>query len=158
MLKVNGIKVLALVVISSESPQEGWLRPAKDWRNHFNWFVLRYLCSVYTCQRLALSTGVWHSYSYWPVYYTVRKMNLILRPIERRPQMQFSMARRFKLQLLRRYSVKFYKMRNITLGPPWLDKLKNTGGRRTSILRICSLWLYHCATITCDLSRIFKKI
>jgi hypothetical protein len=49
---------------------------------------------------------------------TVRKMDLILRPIERRPQMQFSMARRFKLQLLRRYSVKFYKMRNITLGSP----------------------------------------
>jgi hypothetical protein len=36
------------------------------------------------------------------VPYTVRKMDLILRPIERRPQMQFSMARRFKLQLLRR--------------------------------------------------------
>ncbi len=33
---------------------------------------------------------------------TVRKMDLILRPIERRPQMQFSMVRRFKLQLLRR--------------------------------------------------------
>jgi hypothetical protein len=82
--------------------------------------------------------------------HTVCKMDLILRPIERRPQMQFSMARRFKLQLLRRYSVKFYKMRNITLGPPWLDKLKNTGGRRTSILWICSLWLYHCATATCD--------
>ncbi len=41
--------------------------------------------------------------------------------------MQFSKARRFKLQLLRRYSVKFYKMRNFTLGTPWLDKLKNTG-------------------------------
>jgi hypothetical protein len=50
--------------------------------------------------------------------YTVRKMDLILRPIERRPQMQFSIARRFKLQLLRRYSVKFYKMRNFTLGLP----------------------------------------
>ncbi len=50
------------------------------------------------------------------VVYTVRKMDLILRPIERRPQMQFSMARRFKLQLLRRYSVKFFsKMRNFTL-------------------------------------------
>jgi hypothetical protein len=49
---------------------------------------------------------------------TVRKMDLILRSIERRPQMQFSMARRFMLQLLRRYSVKFCKMRNFTLGPP----------------------------------------
>jgi hypothetical protein len=28
---------------------------------------------------------------------TVRKMNLILRSIERRPQMQFSMGRKFKL-------------------------------------------------------------
>ncbi len=82
--------------------------------------------------------------------YTVRKMDLILRPIERRPQMQLSMARRFKLQLLLRYNVKFYKMRNFMLGPPWLGKLKNTGRRRTSILKICSLWLYHCATVTCD--------
>jgi hypothetical protein len=32
--------------------------------------------------------------------------------------MQFSMARRFKLQLLLRYSVKFCKMRNFTLDAP----------------------------------------
>ncbi len=50
--------------------------------------------------------------------HTVRKMDPILRSIERRPQMQFSMARRFKLQLLRRYSVKFCKMCNFTLGAP----------------------------------------
>jgi hypothetical protein len=50
--------------------------------------------------------------------YTVRKTDLILRSIERRPQMQFSMARRFMLQLLRRYSVKFCKMHNFTLGAP----------------------------------------
>jgi hypothetical protein len=49
---------------------------------------------------------------------TVRKMDRILRSIERRPQMQFSMARRFKLQLLCRYSVKFCKMRSFTLGEP----------------------------------------
>jgi hypothetical protein len=49
---------------------------------------------------------------------TVRKKDLILRPIERRPQMQFSIARRFKPKLLRRYSVKFSKMRNFTLGKP----------------------------------------
>jgi hypothetical protein len=49
---------------------------------------------------------------------TVRKMDLILHSIQRRPQMQFPMARRFKLQLLRRYSVKFSKMRNFTLGSP----------------------------------------
>ncbi len=86
---------------------------------------------------------------------TVRKMDLILRPIERRPQMQFSMARRFKLQLLRRYSVKFSKMHKFALGTPWLGKLKNTGRRRTSILRICSLWLWHCATVTCDTRAVF---
>jgi hypothetical protein len=89
--------------------------------------------------------------------YTVRKMDLILRPIERRPQMQFSMAHRFKLQLLRRYSVKFSKMRIFTLGTLWLGKLKNTGWRRTSILRICSLWLYHCATVICDTRTVFFK-
>ncbi len=50
--------------------------------------------------------------------YTVRKMDLILHSIQRRPQMQFSMGRRFMLQLLRRYSVKFCKMLNFTLGPP----------------------------------------
>ncbi len=54
----------------------------------------------------------------WCSRYTVRKMDLILRPIERRPQMQFSIARRFKLMLLRRYSVKFSKMRNFMLGTP----------------------------------------
>jgi hypothetical protein len=42
--------------------------------------------------------------------YTVRKMNLILRSLERRPQMQFSMARKFKLRQLRRYGVKPSKM------------------------------------------------
>ncbi len=81
---------------------------------------------------------------------TVRKMNLILRPIERRPQMQFSIARRFRLKLLRRYSVKFSKMRNITLGSPGLGKLKNTGGTRTNNPWICSLRLCPCATVTCE--------
>jgi hypothetical protein len=51
--------------------------------------------------------------------------------------MQFSMARRFKLQLLRRYSVKFSKMRNFTLETLRLDKLKSTGGRGTNIP-----WIY----------------
>jgi hypothetical protein len=32
--------------------------------------------------------------------------------------MQLSIARRFKLQLLRRHRVKFSKMRNFTLGMP----------------------------------------
>jgi hypothetical protein len=38
--------------------------------------------------------------------YTVRKMGLILRSIERMLKMQFSMARKFTLQPLRRYDVK----------------------------------------------------
>jgi hypothetical protein len=62
--------------------------------------------------------------------------------------MQFSMARRFMLQLLRRYSVKFCKMRNFTLDTLRLDKLKSTGRRQTNILWIYSLRLYHCATGT----------
>jgi hypothetical protein len=41
-------------------------------------------------------------------------MDLILRSIERMLQTQLSMARRFKLQVLRRYNVKFSKMRNFT--------------------------------------------
>jgi hypothetical protein len=54
-------------------------------------------------------------------------MDLILRSIERMLQTQVSMARRFKLQVLRRYNVKFYKMRKFTLKIPWLDKPKITG-------------------------------
>ncbi len=50
--------------------------------------------------------------------FTVRKMDLILRSIERMLQTQLSMARRFKLQVLRRYNVKFSKMRNFTLETP----------------------------------------
>jgi hypothetical protein len=68
--------------------------------------------------------------------------------------MQFSMARRFMLQLLRRYSVKFCKMRNLMLGAPCIGKLKNTGGRRTNNLWIYCLQLYHCATVTCKMEAI----
>ncbi len=89
--------------------------------------------------------------------HTVRKMDLILRSIQRRPKMQFSMARMFKLQLLRRYSVKFSKMRNFTLGSPWLGKLKNTGGRRTINPWISSPRLYPCATVTCKKLSMFLK-
>ncbi len=56
--------------------------------------------------------------------YTVRKKNLILRSIERRPQMQFSMARKFPLQRLRRYSVKHSKKLNFTLDVLWPRKTK----------------------------------
>ncbi len=38
--------------------------------------------------------------------YTVRKMDLILRSLERMLKMQFSMARNFTLHPLRRYDVK----------------------------------------------------
>ncbi len=80
--------------------------------------------------------------------YTVRKMDLILRSIERMLQTQLSMARRFKLPVLRRYNVKFSKMRYFTLETLRLDKLKRTGGRRTNIPWIYSPRLYHCATGT----------
>ncbi len=46
--------------------------------------------------------------------HTVRKKDLILRSIERRPQMQFCMACKFPLWWFRRYSVKHSKMRNFT--------------------------------------------
>jgi hypothetical protein len=52
-------------------------------------------------------------------------------------QTQLSMARRFKLQVLRRYNVKFSKMHNFTLETLRLDKLKSTGRRRTNIP-----WIY----------------
>ncbi len=55
---------------------------------------------------------------------TVRKKDLILHSIERRPQMQFSMARKFPLWRLRRYSVKHFKMRNFTFDALWPRKTK----------------------------------
>ncbi len=65
---------------------------------------------------------------------TVCKMNLILRSIERRPQMQFSMARKFKLQQLRRYSVKPSKMCKYA---PHLAYVYASAARKfTHILRI----------------------
>jgi hypothetical protein len=90
------------------------------------------------CQRQCIKLVCFDHVAQAPTY-TVRKMDLILRSIQGRPQMQFSMVRKFKLQLLRRYSVKFSKMRNFTLGSPW----------------ICSLRLYPCATITYDMLAIF---
>jgi|688.fasta_scaffold1772350_1 hypothetical protein len=50
--------------------------------------------------------------------FTVHKMGLILRSLERRPQMKFSMSRKFILQLLRRYNVKHSKTRNFMLDAP----------------------------------------
>ncbi len=75
-------------------------------------------------------------------------MDLILRSIERMLQTQLSMARRFELQVLCRYNVKFSKMRNFTLETLRLDKLKSRGGRQTDIPWIHSPRLYHCATGT----------
>jgi hypothetical protein len=53
-----------------------------------------------------------------PLLFTVHKIGLILRSIERRPQMKFSMARKFILQLLGRYNVKHSEMRNFLLDAP----------------------------------------
>jgi hypothetical protein len=97
-------------------------------------------CTMYTPLRYApllLTPFILPSFSL-TLAYTVRKMDLILRSIERMLQTQLSMARRFKLQVLRRYNVKFSKLRKFTLEMLRLDKLKSTGGRRTNILRICS--------------------
>ncbi len=82
----------------------------------------------------------------WNHKYTVRKMDLILRSKERMLQTQLSSAHRFKLQVLGRYNVKFYKMRKFPLETPWLHKLKSTGGRWTNILWISSPGLYHHTT------------
>ncbi len=61
---------------------------------------------------------------------TVREMDLI----ERMLQTQLSMARRFKLQVLRRYNAKFSKMHNFTLNTLRLDKLRQqAGGKQTSL-------------------------
>jgi len=46
--------------------------------------------------------------------HTVRTIDLILRSIERRPQMQLSIARKFPLRLLRLYRVNHSKMREST--------------------------------------------
>jgi hypothetical protein len=49
---------------------------------------------------------------------TTLYINLILRSLEWMLQKQFSVARRFKLQVLRRYNLKFYEMRNFALDTP----------------------------------------
>jgi hypothetical protein len=59
--------------------------------------------------------------------YTVRKMGLILRPIERMLKMQFSMARKFPLPPLHRYDVKPSKKphkRNLPFDMPCPEKTK----------------------------------
>ncbi len=59
--------------------------------------------------------------------YTVRKNDIILRSIERMLQTQLSMARKFPLWRLRRYSIKFSKLRNFTFNAPWPEETNNTG-------------------------------
>jgi hypothetical protein len=49
---------------------------------------------------------------------TTLYVNLILCSMERMLQTQFSMARRFKLQELCRYNLKFYEMCNFALDTP----------------------------------------
>jgi hypothetical protein len=56
--------------------------------------------------------------------HTVRKNDIILRSIERMLQTQLSMARKFPLWRLRRYSVKYSKVRNFTFNAPWTKKTK----------------------------------
>ncbi len=60
------------------------------------------------------------------------KMDLILRSIERRLRMQFSMARKFLLRPLRRYDIKPNERKNrinlLRLTRHALSKLNNTGG------------------------------
>jgi hypothetical protein len=82
---------------------------------------------------LQFSTGTWQ---HWPLYdlapypslsHTVRKMGLILCSIERILKMQFSMARKFTFQLLRRYEVKPPKKphtSNLPLDIPCLEQNK----------------------------------
>ncbi len=84
--------------------------------------------------------------------YTVRKMGLILRSIERMLKMQFSMARKFTLQPLCRYGVKPSRKNwtNIILRltcHAW-RKVNNTRWAQTFDLRIPSLILYQHATHT----------
>jgi hypothetical protein len=124
--------------------------------NHMNvWFKYKWLLYIIKCTVSGEGVKV-HGWRWKPTFrlllihiggfcngciseriYTVRKMDLILCSIEWMLQTQLSMARRFKLQVLRRYNVKFSKMRNFTLDTLRLDKLKSTGGRRTN-----NPWIY----------------
>jgi hypothetical protein len=69
--------------------------------------------------------GQYRQMALWPSFsYAVRKMGLILRSIERMLKMQFSMARKFTLQPLRRYGsiermlkMQFSMARKFTLQP-----------------------------------------
>ncbi len=90
--------------------------------------------------------------------YTVRKMDLILRSMERIPKIQFSMPCKFIFQPLHRYNIKHTKMLNFTHDAPWVSKLKNTGGAQTNILWIYSPRLYHCATITYEILTIVGSL
>jgi hypothetical protein len=90
--------------------------------------------------------------------YTVRKKALILRSIERRPQMQFSMARKFPLWPLRRYDVKHSNLRKFTFVRHGRRKPKNTAWARTNILWVWSPPLCHCAILIWDLGEFLKYI
>jgi hypothetical protein len=90
--------------------------------------------------------------------HTVRKKDLILRSIERRPQMQFSIFCKFPLWRLRRYSVKNSKVLNFTFNAPCQRKLNNTSWARTNILWNCSPSLYLCATLSLELEEFFQVL
>jgi hypothetical protein len=103
------------------------------------------------CPALAALVGQVQNFLFLTVHYifhlirpyTVLKMGLKLRSIERMLKMQFSMARKFMLQPLRkkRTSVIF------RLTCHALRKLNSIGGARSSYLRITSLRLYQCAIL-----------
>jgi hypothetical protein len=67
---------------------------------------------------------------YSDLLHIVCKMDLILRSIQQRPQMQFSMARKFTLRPLHKYDVNLTKKThksNLTLDAPCLEKLAQVG-------------------------------
>ncbi len=77
----------------------------------YNIQVLPKVLPPWLIQYTTIATLTYTIYKYchldlYNIQYTVRKMGLILRSIERMLKMQFSMARRFTLQPLRRYDVK----------------------------------------------------
>ncbi len=82
-------------------------------------------------------------------------MDLILRSVERMLQTQLSMARRFKLQVLRRYNVKFSKMRNFMLETLRLAQAQAGGEPNPMDLQPMTLPLRH--RYTCNESRILNK-
>ncbi len=81
-----------------------------------------------------------------------------LRSIERRPQVQFSIARKFPLWPLRRYDVNHSNLRKFTFMRHGRRKPKNTAWARTNILWVWSPPLCHCAILTWEYRAFLKYI